>query len=86
MTPASDLPERQIDRYAGQPRVGVDATTTIVAPGTGGELLVSTHPLAWTTLPAPAGEQHQIGVHDGTAFLLLRQDSGQQDIYSRELS
>jgi hypothetical protein len=37
-------------------------------------------------VPAPAGEQRQIGVHDGTAFLLLRQDSGQQDIYSREIS
>ena len=86
VTPASDLPERQIDRYAGQPRVGVDATTTIVAPGTGGELLVCAQPLAWTTEPAPAGEQRQIGVHDGTAFLLLRQDSGQQDIYSREIS
>ncbi len=83
-TQASDLPERQIDRYAGQPRVGVDAATTVIAPGTGGELLVCTEPLTWTSVPAPAGEQRRVGVHDGTAFLLLRQDGGQQDIYSRE--
>jgi len=83
-TQASDLPERQIDRYAGQPRVGVDAATTVIAPGTSGELLVGTEPLTWTSVPAPAGEQRRVGVHDGTAFLLLRQDGGQQDIYSRD--
>ncbi len=77
-----DLPDRQLDHYAGQPRVGVDATAVVIAPGTSGEVLV-TGPTGWTSLPAPAGEQRQVGINDGKVYLLLRPSAGPQAVYAR---
>ena len=85
VTGIEEVPDRQVDHYTGQPRVGVDATAAVIAPGTSGEVLV-TGPTDWTSLPAPVGEQRQVGVNGGKLFLLLRPSSGQQAVYSRDLN
>lgn len=85
VTGIESVPDRRLDHYTGQPRVGVDATSVVIAPGTSGEVLV-TGPTGWTSLPAPAGEQRQVGVHDGKVYLLLRPPTGQQAVYSRSSS
>jgi hypothetical protein len=85
VTGIEEVPDRRIDHYTGQPRVGVDATAAVIAPGTSGEVLV-TGPTGWTSLPAPAGEQRQVGVNGGKLYLLLRPSTGQQAVYSRDLN
>lgn len=83
MTTLPGLPDIRLDHYLGQPRVGVDAAMTIIAPGTDAELLLSAGPAGWVSLPTPAGEQRQVGLRDGTAFLLLRLPGDTQVVYVR---
>ena len=78
------IPDRPVDRYLGQPRVGVDGAEAVIAPGGSGDPLLTSGPTGWTSVPSPAGEQRRVGVANGTLYLLLRPEQGPQVVYAEQ--
>ena len=89
VTPLTGVPERQVDRFAGQPRVavhGAPGVTAIAAPAADGSstLLISADGTAgggWRTIDAPAGEIRQVTLTGDGVQLLVRQQDDRQVVY-----
>ncbi len=79
------LPDRTVDRYAGQPRVADDGSRAVVAVGAGDELLARSSADRWESIAAPDGEVRRLGLSSGALFVLLRPPSGDQLVYRRDL-
>ncbi len=79
------LPDRTVDRYAGQPRVADDGSRAVVAVGAGDELFARSSADRWESIAAPAGEVRRLGLSGDGLYVLLRPPSGDQLVYRRDL-